>query len=84
MIPYAYLVKATVMHELHDDAEAYMHISEVWKICNTVRMYQAEFMTLLLEARIAFDRGDETLGKISSAGPWLLEKSTDMSVGIFG
>lgn len=62
MMPYAYLVKAIVMHELHDDAEAYVHISEVWKICNTIRIYQAEFMTLLLEARIAFDSGDETSG----------------------
>jgi DNA-binding SARP family transcriptional activator len=63
VMPYAHLIDAMVMHELQNDKEASVHISEVWRICSTVHVYQAEFMTLLLEAQIAFDNGSEDAGR---------------------
>ena len=61
-MPIEHLLNALVLHELRKDEEAFEHISRVWKLCASMRMYQVEFMTLLLEARIAFGRGDATLG----------------------
>jgi LuxR family transcriptional regulator, maltose regulon positive regulatory protein len=60
--PYPHLIKAMVMHELRDDREAYLHLSEVRKFFSTIQLYQAEYMTLMVEAQIAIDHGDEAAG----------------------
>ena len=63
MAPYHHLIKAMVMHELKDDDAAAVHLGEVWRLCGSRQLRQAEFMTLLVEARIAFDLGDEAAGR---------------------
>ncbi len=63
LAPYQHLIKAMVMHELKDDDAASAHLGEVRKILGTHRLHQAEFMAYLVEARIAFDGGDETSGR---------------------
>ena len=61
--PFPHLIKAMVMHELKEDEEASQHLREGRKALSTIRLHQAEYMILLTEARIAFDRGDESSGK---------------------
>lgn len=63
LAPYQHLIKAMVMHELKDDGAASTHLGEVRKILGTHQLRQAEFMALLVEAWIAFDRGDEASGR---------------------
>jgi LuxR family transcriptional regulator, maltose regulon positive regulatory protein len=55
--------KKTLRHALKDDKEASVHLSEVQKICETIQLHQAEFMALLVEAQMAFDRGDDASGR---------------------
>lgn len=71
--PYHYLIKAMVAHESRREDEASAYLFEVRKICGTLKAYQTEFGYLLVEARFAFDRGEEAagleyLGKAMSLG----------------
>lgn len=83
LMPYAHQINAVVMHELQNDVEASAHIHEVWRICSTVCVHQAEFMTLLLEAQIAFDNGAEDAGRELLRKAMALGKEHGYFNGIF-
>ena len=63
MIPTPHLIKAIILHQLKDDDTASAHLSELRKIGGTITLFHAEFMAFLIEAQIAFDHGDEAVGR---------------------
>jgi LuxR family transcriptional regulator, maltose regulon positive regulatory protein len=65
VMPTNHLIKAMVMHELGNDEEALLHISECLGICRTIKLYQLEFMGFLVKAKFAFDVGNIDEGRES-------------------
>lgn len=64
LIPHQYLIKAVIMHKLKNDNEASACIAYVRELCSKIKLHQAEFMTFLVDAQIAFDNGKDDAGRV--------------------